>query len=375
VLYHDCIFSKSTFSRIPTSLLTQLADHLGSYIDRINSYSSEIAETSLLAAIQTTQAASDADTIIGQHPVMLELLFRTDQVSPSEAPVLIQGETGVGKELLARRIHRMSPRRDMPFIALNLTSIPETLLESELFGHEKGAFTGAVNQKPGLMELANKGTLFIDEVGEIPKSIQVKMLRVLQEKSFSRVGGIRQYSSDFRIVAATNRRMAEEVTNGNFREDLYYRLNVVPLFVPPLRERGDDIVDLAEYFLAQYGRKYNRSGFDLTEKDRNRLKAYHWPGNVRELANIIERATILTTSEKLDFSMLSVSESVATSVSTEADELFKDNPTLDEIQRRYIKYILKETDGVIGGSGGAAEILGINRTTLYSRMKKLGISQ
>jgi transcriptional regulator with GAF, ATPase, and Fis domain len=280
--------------------------------------------------------------------------------------VLISGETGVGKELLARRLHKMSPRRDYPLITVDPTTIPENLVESELFGHEKGAFTGADRQKNGRMVLAHGGTLFIDEVGEIPKSTQVKLLRVLQEKTLVRVGGTQTISSDFRLVAATNRDLAEEVAAGRFREDLFYRLNVVPIVLPPLKERIEDVLLLSQHFLSRYAAKYNRPELGLTEDDEARLKAYNWPGNVRELKNVIERAVILSSGERL---ML---DPPAKRIA-HANNPFADLPTLDELQRRYITFVLDKTQGQMGGPRGAAELLGMRRSSLYSRMKKLGI--
>jgi transcriptional regulator with PAS, ATPase and Fis domain len=258
----------------------------------------------------------------------------------------------------------------MPFIVVNLTSIPEALVESELFGHEKGSFTGADYQKLGRIELANKGSLFIDEVGDIPKSVQVKLLRALEEKSFFRVGGTTNVLSDFRLIAATNRDLIKEVEAGNFRDDLYYRLNVLPLIIPPLRERGKDVIFIAQYFLAKYGKQSNRSIPKLTSQDKAKLESYHWPGNVRELKNIIERSMILSTEENFE---LIIPKGPKSKIDNEFDNHFSNMPTLDEMQRRYIKYVQKRTGGKLSGPGGAAEILGINRSTLQSRMKKLGI--
>jgi transcriptional regulator with PAS, ATPase and Fis domain len=305
---------------------------------------------------------------------MREMLTRSDKAAKSDAPVLLLGETGVGKELLARRLHRMSSRKMGPFVAVDLSSIPEMLVESELFGHEKGAFTGATNRKPGRMELANKGTLFIDEIGEIPMSLQVKLLRTLEEKAFFRVGGVKNISSDFRLVAATNRDLVKEVEKGNFRGDLYYRLNVVPLIVPPLRKRGNDIVLLAEHFLAKYSKKYQKVLQKITSENQALLKAFQWPGNVRELQNVIERTVVLADVKDLKL-MIPQTPSRGASAATEMhDNLLADMPTMDELQRRYINYTLKKTNGKMSGRGGATEILGMKRTTLYTRMKKLGIS-
>ncbi len=372
VLYYNNTWSEGVYKSLDPAALTKLTEHLGAYLDSINGFSSHMKEISRQMIVQTVKGESEIHTIVAKHPVMKKLLARAKQVAPSEAPILIQGETGVGKELLARFIHNNSGRKSMPFIAVNFSSIPENLLESELFGHEKGAFTGAVSRKPGLLELADKGTLFIDEVGDIPKSIQVKLLRVLQERTFMRIGGIREHSSDFRIVAATNRDMSREVVDGNFREDLFYRINIVTLHLSPLRKRGHDIIDLAVHFFTQYVRKYNREVPQLIEEEKERLLTYHWPGNVRELKNVIERAVLLSSPDQLELSMPSVSPD--SEVSGSAGEVsFPDNISLDELQHRYITHVLAKTRGKVSGRGGASEILGLNRSTLYSRMRKMGM--
>lgn len=372
VLYHESTYSDSGFESIDKPLLKRMAQNMGDYVMRINEYCRQMEERSRIALWQTTYDEEYNELEIkAQSRAMRCLLERTDRVAKTDAPVLILGETGVGKELLARRLHAMSLCHTMPFIAVNLSTIPETLVESELFGHEKGAFTGANRQKPGRMELADKGTLFFDEIGDIPMSVQVKILRALEEKTFFRVGGTRSLTSDFRLVAATNRDMVKEVETGNFREDLFYRLNVVPLIVPPLRKRGDDVVVLARHFLAQYARKYNQPVPELTSEDKTMLKAYHWPGNVRELKNVIERAMVLSNGEKLELTIPRAPRKPS-EVSTSFDNPFSDKPTMDELQRRYINYILKETGGKLSGPGGASEIIGMKRTTLYTRMKKLG---
>jgi transcriptional regulator with GAF, ATPase, and Fis domain len=293
---------------------------------------------------------------------------------------LIQGETGVGKEVIARRLHHLSRRRNGPFEVVDLTAIPETLLESELFGYEKGAFTGADRQKPGRIELAQKGTLLLDEIGEIPLSFQVKLLRLLQEKTFVRVGGTRTLNSDFRLIAATNRDLEKEAIAGRFRQDLFYRLNMMPINVPPLRDREEDIVILARHFLTQYAVKHNRAGLHLLPDDIAVLTSYSWPGNVRELKNVMERAVLLSKNKRLDFSLLRVEASAeypqrhgrAETFSLKDKEIFADIPTMPELERRYMAYILEKTKGKIGGSGGAAAVLGLKRTTFYSKMKKLG---
>ena len=306
------------------------------------------------------------EEIIHHSKIMAGLLEQTDHIAGTESTVLILGETGTGKELLAKRIHEHSQRAEEPFIVVDVTTIPENLLESELFGHERGAFTGADNRKIGRLELAHKGTLFLDEVGELPLTAQTKLLRVLQEKTFNRLGGTRTISSDFRLIAATNRNLDEEVAAGRFRQDLFYRLNVIPLFLPPLRERQEDIPLLADYFIKQYGVKYKRSTVRLTDEQEKMLRSYRWPGNIRELKNVIERAVILSAENQLELNL---------PADIQPDQLnpFADLPSFEEMQRRYINYILQKTGGRISGSGGAVEILKMKRPTLYSKMRILGI--
>ena len=368
VLYHECTYEKSSIEFIEPVILKRIGDYLSTSIDRFEDYFNMLNSN----ARTRHEDSLPVDTpesweLKAQSPIMLDLLSRARQVADSEASVLILGETGVGKDLLARQIHAMSSRRHEPFIEIDLTSLPETLVESELFGHEKGAFTGADRQKKGRMELAHGGTLFIDEVGDIPKPVQIKILRALQEKTFVRVGGTRKLTSDFRLIAATNRDLEKAVEEGNFREDLYYRLNVVPLTVPPLKDRGNDIMLLAQHFLDHYAGKYKRNNNAFSPEDKAKLCEYHWPGNVRELKNIIERAVILSHEENPEL-ILPVGGKP-----TQTDH-FSDEPTLEELQRRYINYILDLTGGKVSGPDGASAILGINRTTLYSRMKKLGIA-
>ena len=366
VLYHDNLYTEECFDFLDQEMLLRVASHMSAYIERIWDYCRLAEEKGRLYFGQSTKAAQEpADRLLGNSPEFRQLLARADQVAASDAPVMILGETGVGKELLARRLHRLSARSEGPFTAVDLSAVPEGLVESELFGHEKGAFTGAHRQKPGRLELAHKGTLFMDEIGEIPLFIQVKLLRILQEKTFVRVGGTRTQASDFRLIAATNRDLGEEVAAGRFREDLFYRLNVIPLKVPPLRERGRDIILLAKYFVNWYVRKHNRPPLELSKKNRAELTNYHWPGNVRELKNIIERAVLLATDSWMDFNL--------SGDSTALGDPFADTPTMEELQRRYIRFVLEKTGGRKGGPDGAAAILGMKRSTLYTRMAKLGL--
>jgi transcriptional regulator with GAF, ATPase, and Fis domain/tetratricopeptide (TPR) repeat protein len=366
VLYHDNSYLNDCFDFLEKPLLIRLANSLSTYVGRIHEYSLKL-EKSAANKINQDRPPYRAILVAGS-PVMMDVLAQVDQVAGSDCTVLILGETGVGKELLAQRVHRQSGRRDDPFVILDATTIPENLVESELFGHEKGAFTGADRRKVGRLELAHGGTVFIDEVSEIPKSIQAKFLRVLQEKTLVRVGGMQTISSDFRLVAASNRDLAAEVAAGRFREDLYYRLNVVPVTLPPLRERLEDVPLLARHFLIRYTSKCGRASLELSPEDERQLMDYHWPGNVRELQNIIERSVLLSTEGYLELNL-------PVAKATHSRQFFTDHPTLDEMQCRYIRYALEKSNGKISGLGGAAEFLGMKRTTLQKRMKSLGLSR
>jgi transcriptional regulator with GAF, ATPase, and Fis domain len=295
------------------------------------------------------------------------LLRNVEQVAPTEATVLIQGETGTGKELLARAVHDRSRRQNRPLVKVNCGSIPAGLVESELFGHEKGAFTGATQRRIGRFELANGGTIFLDEVTELPTDTQVKLLRVLQEGEFERVGSSQTIKVDARVIAATNRDLREVVKNGTFRSDLFYRLNVFPLAVPSLRERKDDIPLLVNFFLSKFGKKLGKEVRGVSQRSMDSLLGYDWPGNVRELQNIIERAVVLASGPilQVDDSMMRLGE--------KAQELTLD--TLENAERNHILRALDETQWVVHGKKGAAEILGINPSTLRSRMEKLGIKR
>ena len=364
VLYHDNSYANDCFDRFDESQLVRIAQSLTKYIGEVIGFSRRIEKK--VTRMQSQFGQTDTPEIIAQSPVMEKILDQADSVAVTSSTVLILGETGVGKELVARRIHQQSQRRNNPLVVVDPTAIPENLVESELFGHEKGAFTGAERQKRGRIEIAHRGTLFIDEVGEIPKSIQVKFLRSLQEKTMMRVGGTTTISTDFRLIAATNRDLAEEVAAGRFREDLFYRLNVIPIIVPPLRDRKDDIILLAHHFLNRYTAKYNRPMLKITSDDESKLLAYNWPGNVRELQNVMERAVLLSAGAQLNLDLPSQKKSFSS-------HPFIDIPTLDEVQRRYIRYILEKTGGKLSGVGGASELLGMKRSSLYNRMKKLGL--
>jgi transcriptional regulator with GAF, ATPase, and Fis domain len=367
VLYHDNAYLEDCFDFLDGPLLVRLVRHVSLFIDRIGEYGRLLEERTREAAGKVVQAEPfEEDAILAESRIMTRLLAQADRLAESDAIVLLLGETGVGKELLARRIHRKSKRRDGPYVVIDTPTIPESLLESEMFGHEKGAFTGADRRKRGRVELADRGTLFLDEVGELPLSIQGKLLRVLEQKTFARIGSNRILSSDFRLVAATNRDLEEEVGRGRFRRDLYYRLNVVPLVIPPLRERGQDAVLLARQFLNLYAKRFNRPKPDLTPSEEMELAAYGWPGNVRELRNVMERAVLLSSGDRLDLNL-------PVDPGTKRNHSFEDCPTMDELQRRYIRYVLERAGNRIAGSGGAARILGMDRATLYHRMKKLGL--
>ena len=367
VLYLDNSYLKPNRTVLGEAALKEMASRIGIYVERILEHGQLLEERNrLLSARRLSLEESESDRILTRSPLMAALLADADRAAATDSTVLITGETGSGKELLAKRIHMAGPRSAGPFIVVDLASTPEHLVESELFGHEKGAFTGADSQRIGRLELAHQGTLFIDELGEIPFSIQVKLLRVLQEKSFSRVGGSRVISSDFRLVAATNRNLEKEVSAGRFRQDLFYRLNVIPLHLPPLRQRGADAVLLADHFVKIYCQRFNRPPIVLSTDDENKLAGYSWPGNIRELKNVIERAVLLSEGDSL---ALDLKESRTSPGGGLVDDL----PTLDELQRRYIKMILEKTGGRVGGPGGAADVLGMKRTSLYARMKQLGL--
>lgn len=367
VLYHDNCYLNDCFDSLDSSLMLRLAQHLTTYVDRILRFSIKVQEVSKLAVESTIQIEGGTrGKLVAESPGMIRVIEQADRIAGSETTVLILGETGVGKELLANRIHARSPRRDGPFVVVDPSTIPEHLVESELFGHEKGAFTGADRQKLGRFELADRGTLFVDEVGEIPTPIQPKLLRAIQEKTFYRVGGTQERKSDFRLVAATNRNLATEVAAGRFREDLYYRIGVIELEVPPLRERPEDVIVLANQFLTYYATKYNRPWLKLSRAYEHWLTTYQWPGNVRELKNVMERSVVMSTAHSLELDLPG-------ELADRADHPFADHPTLEEVQRRYITYILEKTGGRISGPEGAAEILGMKRSTLNARMRKLGL--
>jgi formate hydrogenlyase transcriptional activator len=301
--------------------------------------------------------------ILGNSATLREVLKQVTRVAATDATALLLGETGTGKELIARAIHRLSPRADKKFVSVNCTAIPLELLESELFGHEKGAFTGAVNRRIGRLELADGGTLLLDEIGDLPSSIQPKLLRVLQNKEFERLGSSQTLKVDVRLIAATNQDLRQRVAEGRFREDLFYRLDVFPIHIPPLRERKSDIPALIRHFVTRYSDEMKKSITTIPAEAMDTLVNWSWPGNVRELQNLVQRCVILTDSSVLRVPVLGLRS--------------RANPgsEMSEVaERELILQVLKEAGGVIGGTSGAATKAGMKRTTFYSRMKKLNIT-
>jgi formate hydrogenlyase transcriptional activator len=305
------------------------------------------------------------EPIIGQSAARKSMLVDVERVAPTDSTVLVLGETGTGKELIARAIHNLSARCGRPFVKLNCAAIPFDLLESELFGHEKGAFTGAIAQKIGRFEMADTGTLFLDEIGDMPLALQPKLLRVLQEQEFERLGSGRTHHINLRLLAATHRDLAQMVARNEFRSDLYYRLNVFPVLVPPLRERREDIPLLVSHFVEIFARRMDKRIDRIPEKTTNALMAYPWPGNVRELQNLIERAVIRSDNGVLPNPLPRSEEDAYTTTFSEG--------TFMDSQRVLILQTLRAAGGMIGGSQGAAARLGLKRTTLVSKMKRLGI--
>lgn len=313
--------------------------------------------------------------LIGSSAKFRALLDHIDLVAPVDSAVLIQGETGTGKEVIARAIHEASPRHRNRFVALNCAAIPSTLLESELFGYERGAFTGAVTQTIGRFQTADRGTLFLDEIGDLPLELQPKLLRALQEKQFERLGGGHTLNVDVRVIAATNQNLAQMVQQRKFRADLYYRLNVFPLTLPPLRERRDDIRLLAEHFVRKFASQQGKSIATTPEDVMEALEAHHWPGNIRELQNIIERGVIMTTGAALSRQTIEpLARGDAAPVYEPVSKPAAPIKTMADAERAHIIRTLRETDWVVGGRRGAAAQLGLPRTTLLARMQRLGIS-
>ncbi len=317
---------------------------------------------------QEIKSVHNFEEIVGRSPALTAVLDKVRRVATTDATVLIYGETGTGKELIARAIHSASQRREKPLIKLNCAALPAGLIESELFGHEKGAFTGAIARHTGRFELADRGTIFLDEIGELPSETQAKLLRVLQEHEFDRVGGTATKKVDVRVIAATNRDLKKAVVEKSFREDLYYRLSAFPIQLPPLRERPEDIPLLAQYVLDKFAARIARRFDGIDPATVRRLMAYQWPGNVRELQNVLERAAILAIGPTLQ---------VDAEFLGQVDPKAADRPSsaLQDVERNHILAVLGQTNWVIDGPRGAATILGLHPNTLRSRLKKLGLSR
>jgi formate hydrogenlyase transcriptional activator len=376
----------NVFTEEKKTLLMQIANQIAIAVDNALTYQ-EI--TALKAQLQEEniylreeiRQAHDFEEIIGGSPALTRILRQVETVAPTDSTVLVQGETGTGKELIARAIHSLSARRERALVKLNCAAIPTGLLESELFGHEKGAFTGAITQRLGRFELAHKGTLFLDEVGEIPLELQPKLLRVLQEQEFERLGNSRTQRVDIRLVAATNRDLGRMAGEGRFRSDLYYRLNVFPITIPPLRERPEDIPLLIRFFANKFARRMKKHLESIPAEVVASLQQYHWPGNIRELENLIERAVILTPGTVLQIPLseinLAPKPAFTVAISPARPTLVTpENPQmLEAVEREHILRILGETNWIVGGPNGAAARLGMKRTTLQARMRKLNIAR
>lgn len=373
---------EAAFSQADVELFSNMAGQLAIAVENSLSYH-ELASlknklvSEKLYLEEEIQTEYNFEEIIGQSAALKKILQQVATVAPTDSAVLLCGETGTGKELIARAIHSLSRRRERTLVKLNCAAIPTGLLESELFGHEKGAFTGAIAQRIGRFELANKGTLLLDEVGEIPLELQPKLLRVLQEHEFERLGSSRTIKTDARLIAATNVNLPEMVAEKKFRSDLFYRLNVFPITIPPLRERVDDIPLLIGYFARKHALRMNKRIDKIPKAVVDALCAYPWPGNVRELENFIERSVILSSGAELQAPLAELTGAAADLPATTTPTTAPDGKralALEEVERRHIIEVLEQTRGMVGGKGGAAEILGLPSSTLRNRMKKLGIS-
>ena len=316
-------------------------------------------------------ARFSGNNMIGESPEFKKVLDQVRIVAPADCSVLIQGETGTGKELVAQAIHEQSSRAGGPFVKLNCAAIPAGLLESELFGHERGAFTGAVTQRLGRLQVANRGTLLLDEIGELPLELQPKLLRALQEREFERLGSSHTIHADVRIIAATNQNLEQMVGDHKFRADLFYRVNVFPIVLPPLRNRQEDIPQLVRHFVQEYANRGNKTIDEIPYSVMNSLRCYAWPGNIRELQNVIERAVLLTEGRELQCSP----PGPANLAPARIVQPLRADHTLAEMERSHITDTLRRTNWVVGGRAGAAAKLGLPRTTLIARMRKLGISR
>jgi formate hydrogenlyase transcriptional activator len=364
---------ENAFAQDEIDLLSQVAQQIAIAVENALAYNQITQLTDKLAKEklyleEEIQTEYNFEEIVGDSQALKRTLKQVQTVASTDSTVLILGETGSGKELFARALHNLSDRRERTFVKLNCAAIPTGLLESELFGHEKGAFTGAIATKLGRFELADRGTLFLDEVGEIPLELQVKLLRVLQEQEFERLGSTRTIRVNVRIIAATNRDLAQLVEDKEFRNDLYYRLNVFPITVPPLRERTEDIPTLTRHFAQKFAQRMKKRIETIPSESMKALQAYHWPGNVRELENFVERAVILTAGPDLFVPIAELKRTpnnAAQAVTT----------TLEQAEREHILKALRESGWIIGGASGAATKLGMKRTTLQSKMQKLSITR
>jgi formate hydrogenlyase transcriptional activator len=383
---------KNQYSEADAEFLQEVANQVALAVQNMQSYE-EISDLKARLEKENVYLQDEIRTehnfeeIVGNSPALLEVLRKVEQVAPTDSTVLICGETGTGKELIARAIHNRNARKDRPLVKVDCSAISAGLVESELFGHVKGAFTGALERHIGRFELADGGTIFLDEIGELPLETQVKLLRVLQEREFNPVGSNRSVRVDVRVIAATNRDLARAVQSGRLRSDLFYRLNVFPIDVPPLRHRAADIPQLAMFFLSRYSRKLGKRIEGLSQNTMERLMKYAWPGNVRELQNIIERAAILSQSPILElepefipvfaseFPLDPAGRSSGVAVTQPSTPLPAPPPTLEAVERVHIMTVLKQTGGVIEGPNGAARILNLHPNTLRHRMKKLGIER
>jgi formate hydrogenlyase transcriptional activator len=370
-------FRENAFSQSDITFLTQFARQVAIAVDnaiaygQISALKDQLAQEKLYLEDEI-RSELNFEEIVGKSGALRRVLTLIETVAPTDSTVLIHGETGTGKELIARAVHNLSSRRSNAFVKLNCATIPTGLLESELFGHEKGAFTGAIAQRIGRFELANRGTVFLDEIGEIPLELQPKLLRVLQERDFERLGSTRTLRTDARLIAATNRDLEALVNEQKFRSDLYYRLNVFPVRVPPLRERPEDIPLLVRHFVQQFSRRMNKSIDTIPSETMRVLVRYHWPGNIRELQNVIERAAILSTGPVLKVATDELHPRTdASPVSHSGNENLR--AALDDAERKRIVAALERTNWKVAGPNGAAALLGLHRSTLQSRMQKLGI--
>ena len=369
---------ESAFTRDDAELLEQIAVQVAIAVENSLAFGELAALKNKLVSEklyleEEIQTEYNFEEIIGQSASLRKILQQVATVAPTDSAVLLCGETGTGKELIARAIHNLSNRRERTLVKLNCAAIPTGLLESELFGHEKGAFTGAIAQRIGRFEVANKGTLLLDEVGEIPLDLQPKLLRVLQEHEFERLGSSRTIKTDARLIAATNVDLPQMVAEKKFRSDLYYRLNVFPIMIPPLRERVDDIPLLIGYFTQKHSLRMNKRIDKIPKGTVDALCGYPWPGNVRELENFMERSVILSSGVELQAPLGELKTTTTTTSSSPVTQTAPGPKSLEDVERQHIAEILEQTRGVIGGKGGAAEILGLPTSTLRNRMKKLGL--